>query len=37
MMQVFAAAAVAAMGFFAGWVAGVGYLMKKMEEDKPNG
>ena len=37
MAQVLAAVIVAAMGFSAGFVAGVGYLLKKIEEDETNG
>lgn len=36
MAQVLAAVAVLVMGFFAGWIAGVSYLINKIKEDEHN-
>lgn len=36
MAQVLAAVAVLAMGFFAGWIAGVSYIINKIKEDETN-
>lgn len=37
MAQVLAAAIVLAMGFFAGWISGVSYLINKIKEDESDG